>query len=46
VIVLKLSQAAQKLAEADPAGWAAGWLVWPAGVRDNQGQSARFRWAA
>ena len=38
--------AAQQLAEADPAGWAIGWGAWPAGMRDNQWQSARFRRAA
>jgi len=38
--------AAQQLAEADPAGWALGWGSWPAIVRDNQWELARFRRAA
>ena len=37
---------AQPLAEADPAGWGIGWGGWPAGLRDNQGEIARFRRAA
>ncbi|MBN1876050.1 MAG: hypothetical protein JXA33_17635 [Anaerolineae bacterium] len=39
-------QAAQQLAEADPAGWGIGRGAWPAGVRDNHRKSARFRRAA
>jgi len=32
--------------EAAPAGWGIRWGSWPAGMRDNQWQSARFRRAA
>jgi len=39
-------RAAQQLAEADPAGWGIGWGAWPAGVRENRLESARFRRAA
>jgi hypothetical protein len=38
--------AAEQLAEADPAGWGIGLGAWPAGVRENEGESARFRRAA
>jgi hypothetical protein len=38
--------AAQQLAEADPAGWRIGWRAWPARMRENQWESARFRRAA
>ena len=38
--------AAQHLAEADPAGCGLGWSIWPAGLRDNEGEFAHFRRAA
>jgi hypothetical protein len=37
---------AQQLAEADPAGQRIGQGPWPAAMRDNQRESARFRRAA